>query len=393
MSIFVHMTSYRGFDLVPTVRDCIEKSKDRDGLHFGIVLQQSEDTPSELNHPRISIERITPQDSPGHGWARGRSQAMYSGQDFSFQIESGCRFAEGWDDQLIQALRVIGSERSIVTNPANKFNAENGELEYKETAYKSQFFQFVSETPSSWPVALKGAVSMQRARMVSDHYIFSQGRHCVECPHDPNLYYSEIEPAVTLRSFTLGYEMFHHFKPMVFRNYSNRPMNWQDDSEWWAKDLSSKKRFSDLVSGQASDFGLGSAKTARDFEIYSGVDFVGRRIHKDALAGNEPPCKFEDDARWQQGYMRDQVVVVEWDPSKVEQSDDYDYWVLAIEDAAGNAISRQDLRWERDKDALEKKVSSKKIQFRSPSGSSPSKLAIQPFSKSRGALAKVTFDI
>jgi hypothetical protein len=393
MSIFVHMTAYRGFDVVPTVRDCIEKSKDRDGLHFGIVLQQDDAIPPELVHPRILAERVPVSESPGHGWARNKAQAMYAGQDFCLQIESGCRFAEGWDEQLIQALNIIGSERSIVTNPANKFNTENGELEHKDTAYKTQLFQFISETPSSWPVALKGAVAMQRARMTSDHYIFSQGRHCTECVHDPNLYYSEIDSAFTLRSFTFGYDIFHHFRPMVFRNYSPRPMNWQDDSDWWLKDRASKKRFSQLAAGELSEFGIGSARSTRDFELYSGIDFVGRRLQRDALGGSEPPCKFENEDKWQDGYMKDRLISVSWDPAKVEPCDDYDYWLFAIEDSSGNVIIRQDLRWERDKDALEKRVSSRKIQIRSQAKVLPSKLAIQPFSKSRGALAKVTFDI
>jgi hypothetical protein len=64
-----------------------------------------------------------------------------------------------------------------------------------------------------------------------------------------------------------------------------------------------------------------------------------------------------------------------------------------VEDAAGNPFNRQDLRWERDKDALEKRSSAKKIFFKAPSTIKPAKIGIQPYSKSRGARTKVTFDI
>jgi hypothetical protein len=387
------MTAYRGFDVVPTVKDCIDKSKDRDALHFGLCLQQDEEIPSELNHERITVERVPLGERKGHGFARSRAQRMYAGQDFSFQIDSGCRFAEGWDEQLIQALEIVGSERALITNPANRFNPENGELEHKDVAYKAQVFQFLSNTPAIWPMALKGVVAIQRTRMTCDHNIFSQGRHCTECPHDPDLYYSEIDSAMSLRSFTLGYDLFQHFKPMVFRNYSNRAMNWADDFEWWLKDRSSKARFDDLLAGRLADFGLGSSRTLRDFELFSGIDFPGRRIQRDALTGSEPPCKFEDEAKWEAGYMKDYNIAVSWDPAKVESCEDYDYWLFAVEDSAGNTISRQDLRWERDKDALEKRVSSKKVQFRAQAQAVPSKVAIQPFSKSRGGLAKATFNI
>lgn len=393
MSIFVQLVSYRNFDVVPTVRDCIEKAKDRDGLHFGIVLQQDEDTPPELIHDRIKVERVPVKESPGHGWARSRAQSMYGGQDFTLHVESGCRFAEGWDEQAIQALAVVGGDRSIVTNPANRFNPANGELEFRDTAYKLQLYQFYFDVPSFWPVAMKGAVAMQKARSVSDQFLFTQGRHCTECPYDPQIYYSEIESAITLRSYTLGYEIYHHFKPLVFRNYSPRPMNWSDDTDWWLKDKASKARFAALVRGEAAEFGLGTARTPRDFELYSGIDFVGKALQRDAISGGDPPSKYENEESWSAGYMKDHAISVSWNPDLVESCDDYDYWLFTVEDDAGGVITRQDLRWERDKDALEKRVRAKKIFFKASAKMKPSKIGIQPFSKSKGGLNKVMFDI
>lgn len=393
MSIFVQMTAYRGFDVIPSVRDCIEKAKDREGLHFGICLQQDEDVPSELSHDRIKVERVSLKDSLGHGWARSRAQALYDGQDYTLQIESGCRFASGWDDGLVEALKMTGSDKPIVTNPANRFNPEKGELEHPDVSYKAQAYQYLLDVPSFWPVPLKNIVAMQRSRNISDHFFFARGFHCTEIPYDPAMYYSEVESALSLRSFTAGYDLFHHFKPFVFRNYAPRPMNWNDDPEWWAKDRSSKERFAALVSGSILDFGLGSVRSARDWELYSGIDYAGRRLQKDAVTGSEPPCKFENDTRWNSEYMKDHAVVASWDPSKIEDSEDYDYWLFAIEDQFGGTISRQDLRWERDRVLLEKKSSSKKIFFKSIGERKPIRVAIQPFSKSKGALAKVTFEL
>lgn len=393
MSIFIQMTAYKNFEVLQTVRDCIEKSKNKDDLHFGIVLQQDEDVPVELNHERIRVHKVPIKDSNGHGWARSVAQSMYNGQDFTLQIDTGCRFAAGWDQELIQALAVVGSERPMITNPANKFNTANGELENIDVAYKLQAFQFLFDTPSFWPIPMKGAVAPSRARNVSDHFMFTQGRHCVECPYDPSLYYSEVECATTLRSFTLGYDIFHYHKPFVFRNYAVRPMNWNDDSDWWLKDRTSKASFGELIKGNLTNFGLGSARTARDFELYSGIDFAGRRLQRDTVAGAEPPCKFVDDATWEAGYMKDYSIVASWDNNKIENCEDLDYWLFAIEDASGAVINRQDLRWERDKPALEKRISAKRVFFKAASVVKPARLVIQPHSKSKGALERVTFDL
>lgn len=392
MSIFVQIVAYKNFEVIHTVRDCIEKAKDKDGLYFGLCLQQDEDVLPELNHARIKAERVAAKESRGHGWARSRAQSFYEGQDFTLQIESGCRFADGWDEQLINAVKTVGSERAIITNPANKLNPANQEREFPDVAYKAQCYQFLLDTPSFWPVALKNVNAIQRARNVSDHFFFTQGRHCTEVVYDPALYYSEVESALSLRSFTHGYDLFHHFKPMVFRNYTPRPMNWNDDADWWIKDRESKNRFSLLIGGN-SEFGLGSARSPKDFELYSGIDYVGRRLQKETSSGSEPPCKFEDEAKWEASYMKDFSIVATWDPSRVEASEDYDYWAFTIEDSSSTVINRQDLRWERDKELLEKKVSNKRISFKASNGKVPTKVGIQPFSKSRGALSKTLFDI
>jgi len=394
MSIFVQMTSYRGFDVIPTVRDCIEKAKDRDGLYFGIALQQDEGVPNELSHERIKVERVDLKDSLGHGWARSRAQSFYDGQDYTLQIDSGCRFADGWDEGLVEALKLTGSSKPIITNPANKFNPEKNEREYADTAYKSQAYQMMNETPLFWPVALKNVKAIQKARVVADHFLFTLGSHCTECKYDPGLYYSEVESAVALRSYTMGFDLFHHFKPFVFRNYGQRQMNWNDDQSWWHKDQASKKRFVALLEGKVEpEYSLGTSRSIKDFEHYSGIDFVGRRLHKDAIAGTEPPCNYQNEDAWQAEFMKDYSIVATWDPAKVADSDDYDYWMFAVEDATGTTINRQDFRWERDKAILEKKASSKRVFFKAMGNRKPLKIAIQPFSKSKGALEKVTFDL
>lgn len=393
MSIFVQLVSYKNFDLVATVRDCIQKAKEKDSLHFGICAQQDEEIPSSLVHERIKVESVPVKDSLGHGWARKKAQSMYDGQQYTLQIEAGCRMAQDWDEGLIQALKATGSPKPIITNPAGRFDLEKDQPESSDVSYKNQAFQFLANTPSFWPVPLKNIVVMQKAMNISDHFFFAEGRHCLECPYDPNLYHAEIESAITLRSFTLGYDIFHHFKPFVFRNYANRPMNWNDDADWWVKDRASKARFADLFEGRLAEFGLGSERSARDWEIYSGIDYRGRRLHKDTVAGTEPPRVFQDDAKWEADYMTDYAVVASWNTSSIEDSEDYDYWLFAVEDADGGVITRQDFRWERDRPILEKKVGWKKIFFKTIANRKPAKILIQPFSKTKGALAQSRFDL
>ena len=393
MSIFVQMVAYKNFDVVATLKDCVEKCKDREGLYFGIVLQQDEDVFPELNHPRVRVQRVPFRESLGYGWARSRAQSMYEGQDYTLQIETGSRFLENWDEELIQTLNSLPSQKAVITNYANKYNPDNNEREIPNIAYKIQLHQFIQSTPFAWAAPMKGITNVLKARYVSDHYIFTRGSHITECPYDPEMYFSEVEANIALRSFTLGYDLFHHYKPVMWRDYSKRPYYWEDDSNWWVKDYASKVKFASLVNGTASSYGLGETRSLRDFELYSGIDFKNKRLQRDLFAGIDPPCKYENEDQWNKAYSKDHLVTVNWDVNEIEKCDDYDYWYFAIEDESGNTINRQDLRIERDADIINFKINYKKIFFKSFDAREPKVLCIWPVSKSKGWLKKSKFSI
>lgn len=394
MSVFVQMTSYRNFDLVPTIRDCIENSADKDNLYFGVCLQQDEEVPPEIDHPRIKVQRVPYKESPGPGWAKSVAQSFYDGQDYVLQVDAGSRFAEKWDEQLIDALKSTKASKPIITNYPNKYNPSNGEKEQPGTSYKNQVHQMIAGVPSTWPFPMKGATSIIPSRWINENFFFAHGRHCTDVKFDPDFYYCEFESALTLRSFCAGYDIFSHYLPMVWRDYSQRPVNWADDPEWWLKDRASQQLLVLLLNNQRpEEFNLSSVRSLRDFELYSGIDFKGSRIQRSTISGDNPPCKYENEEQWNREYLKDNMITVSWDISEIEKCDDYDYWYFAIEDENGVVLNRQDLRQERDSKLLNFQANFKKVYFKTISGVVPKKLCIQPVSKSKGWLKKVKFDI
>lgn len=393
MSIFVQMTSYKNFDVVPTIKDCIEKCSNKDNLYFGLCLQQNEPAPNELNHPRIKISVVPLGDSKGPSWARSQAQNFYEGQDYVLQIDAGSRFLPNWDVELIAAISSAGSQKPIITNFPNKFNPANGELENTSVAYKVQVYSFMSNVPLSWPSPMKNVTSISRGCYLNESFFFARGEHCRDCPYDPSLYASESEAAMTVRSFTSGYDLFCHFRPVVWRDYSPRPANWQDDPSWWLKDRSSKNRFAELLAGRLQEFGLGRERSLRDFELYSGIDLLNKRIQRTTVTGMDPPCKYENEAQWTGEYMKDYNITASWDVNEIEKCEDYDYWYFSVEDEAEQTLHRQDLRLEHDADLIAFKKNFKKIAFRVVGDKTPKKLCIWPVSKSRGWLKKSKFDL
>ena len=393
MSIFVQMTSYKNFDVVPTIKDCIGKCSNKEALYFGLCLQQNEPSPPELNHPRIKMSVVPVADSAGPAWARRQAQNFYDGQDYVLQVDSGSRFVQNWDLELIGALSATGSPKPLITNFPNKYNPAADELEQPSVAYKIQVYSIQGQNPASWPSPMKGATAISKACYLNEGFFFTRGEHCKECPYDPAIYASESEASMAVRSFTHGYDFFCHFKPVVWRDYSPRSSNWQDDPSWWLKDRSSKARLKDLLLGSLTEFGLGGARSVRDFELYSGIDMINRRVQRSTVTGIDPPCKYENEDQWNNDCMKDYNITVSWDENEIERCDDYDYWYFSVEDAADQTLHRQDLRMEQDADLIAFKRNFKKIAFRVVGNKVPSKICVWPVSKSKGWLKKSKFDL
>lgn len=390
MSIFVELTSYKNFDVSNTIRDCIVNCKDRENLYFGLCLQQDEPLQEELQHERIKSIIVPFKESPGPGWARSQAQSLYDGQDYVLRIDSGCRFAQNWDEELISALNSVGSEKAIISNYANRLG--NNQKEVLDVAFKPLVYQFLNNVPHTWPGAMKGITSPVKGRWISDHFFFAKGQHCLECKFDPELYYAELEASTTLASFALGYDIFHYHKPVVWREY-NRLWNWQDDPNWWLKDFESKRRFSKFLSEiENKEYPL-AVRNLKDYELFAGIDFLNKRLQKSTVMGQDPPCNYQNEEQWDREYMKDWLLTAKWDFNQIEKSEDLDYWQLFIEDTKGNMITRQDIRPDRDKDIIEGRVNVRKLAFKTIENRIPENLLIVPMSKGKGELKRSRFSL
>lgn len=389
MKIFVQMVSYRN-DVVATMRDCILNSNNKENLYFGICLQQNEETPPELNHPRIKINRVSFSESKGPSWAMRQAQSFYDGQEYTMLVDSKTRFAKDWDKQLIETLESLDSSKPLITNYPGKFDDSKNERE--TVSYRPVVYQLI-ENPLVWPVHMKGITEPVKNNWISSLFFFTKGSHCLECPYDPEIYYNEIESNLTVRSFTHGYDIFSIHKPLLWRDYSSRSMNWDDDTNWWIKDNQSKFRFKSLIGGNLIEYGLGTSRSLKEFELYSGIDFVGKRLHKAAASGAIPPYKFENPEQWENEFQKDYNITARWNKDEIEKCDDYDYWYFSVEDAQEATIFRQDIKPDRDPDLISFKTDYKRLIFKAPWNKVPKKVCIWPVSKTKGWLKKSKFDL
>ena len=152
-----------------------------------------------------------------------------------------------------------------------------------------------------------------RARLIGGHFLFTLGQHCKEYAYDPNLYYAGDELTLSLRSYPLGYDLFHPHNNVIWHYYkrSSAQKHWDNIG---MNNISDKeqlniKRIQQML-GQADYgidlgiYGLGKNRSIADYEKYSGIYLRDKKVLKSAMLGIEPPVKYKNKYFLQQDFTK-----------------------------------------------------------------------------------------
>jgi hypothetical protein len=359
MKIFVQIASYRDPELLPTIRDCISKAKHPENLTFGICWQRDESESMEefANDPRFKILDYHWSKSKGLCWARSEIQKLWNGEEYTLQLDSHHRFLQDWDTELIEMMKLTGSEKPIITSYAGMYRPSDNQLLNVEP-YKMVASNF---TPGGTilfrPHTIENWQNLDKpipARFVSGHFFFTIGKHCEEYKYDPNIYFAGDEISLSIRSFTLGYDLFHPHKTVVWHEYTRegRTKHWTDfntenlstgvvEKPWWEMDNDSKRRLRHMLQEEDNNidlgvYGLGEVRTHHDYELYAGINFKERMLHPSTIKGKNPPIN--DETEW---YLKQKEV---YDLElEIPYTENFKFIYIGVEDENGDVIYRHDL--------------------------------------------------
>jgi glycosyltransferase involved in cell wall biosynthesis len=308
--IFIQIASYRDPQLLPTIKDCIEKAKNPKKLVFSIAWQHSpEDEWDNLDEfkkdKRFKIIDIDYKDSQGACWARNQLQQQYDGEEYTLQLDSHHRFVENWDEVaigMIKQLQKKGHEKPLLTGYVSSFDPENDPAGRVMEPWKMNFDRFIPEGAVFFiPATIddyKERTEPVPARFYSAHFCFTLGQFSVEVPHDPEYYFHGEEISIAVRAFTNGYDLFHPHKVIVWHEYTRKgsKKQWDDDPVWVTRNNNCHKRNRKLfeMDGEIKDidFGVydfGTKRTLAEYEAYSGLSFKKRGVQQYTLDNHFAP--------------------------------------------------------------------------------------------------------
>lgn len=359
MKIFVQIASYRDPELLPTIRDCINKAKHPENLVFGICWQRDETESMEefTNDPRFKILDYHWSESKGLCWARSEIQKLWDGEEYTMQLDSHHRFLQDWDVELIHMMNQTGSKKPIITSYAGMYRPSDNQLLNVEP-YMMVASNF---TPGGTilfrPHAIPNWQTLDKpipARFVSGHFFFTIGKHCEEYKYDPNIYFAGDEISLSIRSYTLGYDLFHPHKTVVWHEYTRegRTKHWTDfnqenknngivEKQWWEMDNDSKRRLRHMLQEEDNNidlgvYGLGDVRTHTQYENYAGINFKNKKLHPETIKGTNPPVN--DNTDWYE------LKEIEYEfKLYIPYTENFKFIYIGIENELGNVLHRQDM--------------------------------------------------
>ena len=340
--IFIQIASYRDPQLIPTLKDLIDKAVTPHNLNIVICWQHADDETVEMfidagidilgfepnesvnSHTVINAEYksakirlidVSHYDAQGACWARNAIQQLYSGEKYTLQLDSHHRFVDEWDTKIILMLESLRykSKKPVLTAYIPSFDPDNDPAARVMVPWKMDFDRFIPEgavffLPSSideW----KTLTEPMRARFYSGHFAFADGSFAVEVQHDPKYFFHGEEISIAARAFTHGYDLYHPHDLIAWHEYTRkgRTKVWDDHTtpekkngkiqlDWVERNNACHKRNRILFGMDGEDpsqidfgkYGFGTARTLREYEEYAGLSFKYRAVQQYTIDRNEP---------------------------------------------------------------------------------------------------------
>lgn len=346
--IFIQIASYRDPELLPTLKDCIEKAKYPENLVFSIAWQHApEDTWDNLNDytndERFKIIDVYYKDSQGVCWARNLLQKNYDDEEFTLQLDSHHRFIENWDEELLmmyKGLQKKGFKKPLITGYISSYDPSNDPGGRVIEPWYMNFDRFSPEgilhTMPSTIDNFKQLNEPVPARFYSAHFAFTTGKFVLEVPHDPNFYFHGEEHSISARAYTWGYDLFHPHKTVIWHEYTRRDKKkqWDDVTTWSVKNTGSHKRCRQLFymeprTQELGKYDFGPVRTLADYEKYSGISFQKRAVQQYTKDNKYPPNPVVSDEEYEKSWVRTFRHCIDVGYHLVPEKD-YDFWVVAF---------------------------------------------------------------
>lgn len=318
-TIFIAIAAYSDPILPQTLDNCLAMARHPQNLRFGICWQYDENESIDLRRfkadKRFRFAEYPVRESEGGSWARSIAQTYWDGETYSMQVDSHMVFAPGWDSSLIQMMRTLPADQPLITMIAPLFEIDAQRQIHRWTDKGIRATRLIDwKSAQDWAPWFDWGLPIERAnsrnRFLSGQFVFTLGAWTEDVRQDPEHYYWGEEFALSLRSYTHGYDFFLPNEMVVWHMlHTTAPprRHWEHGQDVVAgKNLVAFERLRKLAySDDPADqealgrFALGNRRSRGEYERFAGMDLHNKVAHPDVFSGRCPdPVTIRSDADW-----------------------------------------------------------------------------------------------
>ena len=409
-TILVHLPSYRDPELVPTIESALANAKYPKRVHFGICRQfHPEDGFDNLDKwrsdKRFHIMDVQYEKAQGLPWARAQiNEKLLTNQDYICQLDSHHRFAQDWDERLIDMHKSLEAKghKPILAAYLPLYTPFNDPAGRTMEPWQQHFVCFYPHgTIFIRPGLLKGWQDMEEpapSRFLSGHFCFARSEWAKEIKHDPDIYFSGEEINLTVRSYTHGYDMFHPHELVIWhstmREERSGMLKWDDDAKkgvnWGQKQDYARRKIRCLFRAEEgidlTGYDLGTVRTLAEYEAYAGVNFKERKVQKYTIENHYPPTPI--DSPWSNSFYHLVNITRNELPAN-----DYKFILVAFDDENGIGVHSENIEGYRLKQFIEGKSNIHYEKFFEYFDRKPVKMVAWGYSETRGWAERIEHKI
>ena len=218
---------------------------------------------------------------------------MWRGEEYHLQIDSHMRFVHGWDEKMLAMLDACDSDWPVLTVYPPGYTPPR-RLPEKPAIFVQCVDRFAADGMLSFTSApVPPGIEVDRplpTACCAGGFQFGPSRMIRDCPADPGIYFSGEEPSQAVRLWTHGFDLYSPSETVIYHYYMRKEgsRHWNDNTGWTKLHQQTQERMLQLVEpdgfrGRArSDdlgvYGLGTARSLRDYERFAGISFAGKTI-------------------------------------------------------------------------------------------------------------------
>lgn len=316
-TIFIIIPNHQDSECIPTIKDAFLKASCPYRVFVGVCDVMG--TGALLSQLRMSLgqnedfiahnTRVHTAHGSGNGPSSAKAlafQHLYRNEMYVMTVDAHTIFAEDWDAKSINQLQRANSERPILTMQPLPWPSDIRAAVPLSLTDRPGNFLCVGAIKESSGLPLIGSRSMAKhpARSVrqmfySPCFSFTYATAYKDVPFDAAarfLFYGE-EIAMSARLWTSGWDFFVPFTCLVLHRETGSPVPRVDVS----KQLMDEKRVQVLlhirdtkglppgitsgVEAPGDAFGLGTVRTIREYERFTGIDFPNCKVSQKAILG------------------------------------------------------------------------------------------------------------